>query len=185
MTKAIHALKNGKSTGLDCISNEMLKCSELILLPCYVKLFNSILCTGFYPKHWKTGYIIPIFKSGSKYDPSDYRGIAIISCIGKLFNSILNNRFDSYLTKFNVISESQIGFQKKSRTVDHMFILRTLIEKCIANKTYLYTCFVDFRKAFDSVVHKALLLKLQNIGIVGYFYSIIKNMYNDNFLQVR
>lgn len=71
VTKAIHALKNGKSTGLDCISNEMLKCSELILLPCYVKLFNSILCTGFYPKHWKTGYIIPIFKSGSKYDPSD------------------------------------------------------------------------------------------------------------------
>lgn len=72
-----------------------------------------------------------IFKSGSKYEPFDNKGIAIISCIGKLFNSILNNRFESYLTNFNVISESQIGSQKKSRTVDHMLILKILIEKCI------------------------------------------------------
>ena len=183
--KALHTLKNGKSTGLDCVSNEMLKCSESILLPCFVKLFNSILCTGFYPKQWKTGYIVPIFKSGSRSDPSDYRGIAIISCIGKLFNSLINIRLDNYLDKFKIISETQIGFQKRARTVDHMFILRTLIEKCFSDKKYLYTCFVDFRKAFDSVVHEALLLKLQKIGIGGYFYNVIKNMYFCNILQVR
>ena len=185
ISKSIRSLKNGKSTGLDCISNEMIKCGECVLLPCLVKLFNGILCSGFYPKQWKAGYICPIFKTGVKSDPSDYRGIAIISCIGKLFNSVLTNRLDNYLEKHKIISETQVGFQKRARTSDHMFILRTLIEKYTSKKAFLYTCFIDFKKAFDSVIHEALMLKLQNIGIGGPFYRVIKNMYMENTLRIR
>ena len=66
-----------------------------------------------------------------------------------------------------------------------MFILRTLIEKYACNKSKLFVCFVDFEKAFDSVLHSALLLKLANLDIKGPFYDIIKSMHRENDLHVR
>ena len=75
-----------------------------------------------------------------------------MGCLGKLFNSVLNNRLNEYLTENNVISKTQIGFQKKARTTDH-----TLSTK--QNKSKLFTCFIDFKEAFDSVLHQTLFLK--------------------------
>ena len=66
-----------------------------------------------------------------------------------------------------------------------MFILRTLIEKYACNKSKLFACFVDFEKAFDSVLHSALLLKLAKLDIKGPFYDIIRSMYRENDLHVR
>ena len=183
--KCIHSLKNRKSRGLDCIMNEMIKAGEDVLLPCIHKLFNAALQLGIYPAVWKKGYIRPIFKSGERFDPSNYRGITIMSCIGKLFNSVLNNRLDDYLSENNIISETQIGFKKKARTIEHMFVL-TLIEKYTKqSNARLFTCFIDFKKAFDSVIHKAVFLKMQNVGISGLFYNIVKDMYDGNILQLK
>ena len=67
-----------------------------------------------------------------------------------------------------------------------MFVLRTLIEKYTnQNKTRLVTCFIDFKKAFDSVLHRAVFLKMQNAGITSLFYNIIRNMYVDNILRLK
>ena len=66
-----------------------------------------------------------------------------------------------------------------------MFILRTLIENYVCNKSKLFACFVDFEKAFDSVLHSALLLKLAKLDIKGPFYDIIRNMCRENDLHVR
>ncbi len=109
--------------------NEMLKCSQLHVLPCIVKLFNLILSTGVYPESWKIGYIRPIFKGDDPCDPTNYRGIAVMPCLSKLFNAILNTRLQSFLDSNEIINNEQIGFQPKARTSDHMFVLRTLIEK--------------------------------------------------------
>ena len=111
-----------------------------------------------------------------------------MSCLGKLFNSVLNTRLKEYLTENNVISKTQIGFQKKAKTTDHIFVLRMLIEKYTKqNKAKLFTCFIDFKKAFDSVLHQTLFLKLQNLGITGLFYNtcIMKNIYIDNILRIK
>ena len=60
------------------------------------------------------GYITPIFKSGDRFDSSNYRGITIMSCVGKLFNSILNNRLDTYLNENEIINEHTNRFSKES-----------------------------------------------------------------------
>jgi hypothetical protein len=84
----------------------------------------------------------------------------MMSCLAKLFNKILSNRLEKFFETNNIIKKEQIGFMKKSRTSDHVFILRTLIDKMkIIGKSKLFCCFVDFRKAFDTVVHPALFLK--------------------------
>ena len=151
-----------------------------------VFFFFYALQLGIYPEEWKKGYINPIFKAGERCDPSNYRGITIISCLGKLFNSVLNNRLDEYLSENNIISETQTGFKKKARTSDHIFVLRTLIEKYSKqSNSRLVTCFTDFKKGFDSVLHQGVVLKMQNAGIKGLFYNIFKNMYTDNILRMK
>ena len=86
---------------------------------------------------------------------------------GKIVNSVLNNRLQKYLDKEKNIMPNQVGFQPKARTADHMFILRTVIEKSLANNNKLYVCFVDFAKAFDTVLHSALLYKLRKNNLWG------------------
>ena len=70
----------------DNVSNEMLKYSTTTLLPCLHKLFNLVFSSRVYPSSWATGYITSIFKTGDCRQPGNYRGIAIISNVGKLFN---------------------------------------------------------------------------------------------------
>lgn len=134
---------------------------------------------------WARGYIIPIHKKGNASDPNNYRGITISSNIGKLFNNVLNSRLTIYLNENNLISEQQIGFRKKCRTSDHMFILKCIMEQYRQSKNKLYICFVDFAKAFDGVWHKGLLYKMNKIDISSRFYNVIKNMYQKISLQVR
>ena len=170
-------LKCKKAPGLDRIKNEMLKYSQHILTPLLIRLFNGILQTGIYPSSWSNSYIIPIHKSDDPTLPANYRGIAISSSLAKLFNTILNNRLNEFIISNSVINEVQIGFRKGSRTSDHMFIIKTLIDKYTMNGNKLFACFVDFRKAYDSVNHMKLLLKLKHIGVGSLFYNLVKDMY--------
>ena len=108
--KAIKNLKNQKSAGNDRIRNEMHKCGENLIISPLTKLFNIILETGIYPDLWTKGLITPIYKSGDKSDPSNYRGICVTSCLGKLFCSILNIRLLEFVQTRNILHPSQIGF---------------------------------------------------------------------------
>lgn len=98
-----------------------------------------------------------------------------------MFNTILNNRLDSFLADKNFINECQIGFTKKARTADHMFILKS----CSKPGGKLYACFVDFRKASDKVIHAGLKIKLLQLGAGTKFYNIFKSMYNNSQSCVR
>ena len=183
---AIHHLKNGKASGLDGIPSEMLKAGCTILTPLLQKLFNFIFSNSLYPVQWSSAYISPIYKSGDSNMPENYRGIVINSCIGKLFSTVLNNRLDKYLIDNNLINKCQIGFSKKARTSDHIFVLKTLIDKYINRKGgKLFACFIDLRKAFDTVIHAGIRYKLIKYGISGKLYSIIKDMYRKSELCVR
>jgi hypothetical protein len=97
--------------------------------------------------------ITPIFKSGDKTNPNNYRGICVTSCLSKFLCIVLNERLSKFSPEQNLMHPSQIGFQSGHRTADHIFNLKTLIDKHIKqNKNdKIYACFVDFKKAFDSV----------------------------------
>ena len=176
VAKCMKTLKNNKASGLDGICNEMLKYSQHVMLPVLTKLFNFILLSRKYPRQWCEGYIVPVSKGADITLPSNYRGITILSCLAKLFNTLLNDRISNYLEKRKLLDEKQIGFKKGFRTTDHMFVLRTLIEKYTRNGK-LYACFIDFKKAFDSIDHTNLLYKLKQLDISSNIYHLIKDMY--------
>ena len=89
--RAINSFKNNKSTSFDLVSNEMLKSSLPILLdPIYV-LFTTMVENSLYASAWKLDILSPVHKKGLKDDPNNYRGIAVSSHFGKLFNTVLKN----------------------------------------------------------------------------------------------
>ncbi len=174
------SLKNKKSCGLDGISNEMLKHSSSKLKDAILKLFNIVLKSGHFPEIWKENLITPIFKQGEKYDPNNYEALQSAVISEKLFCSIINDRLVQFIQEHKILNNCQIGFMPKQRTSDHIYTLHTLIQKIRStNKTRkIFGCFIDFQKAFDSVWHNGLFLKLIQGGIGGRTYDIIKDIYN-------
>ena len=104
------SLKNNKAVGLDSLSNEMLKCGYPHLKNYFQRLFNSILTQESYPSKWKKAYLSPVHKGATLNNLNNYRGISIVSCAAKLFNTILTKRLDVFLKDNALINPVQIGF---------------------------------------------------------------------------
>jgi hypothetical protein len=83
-----------------------------------------------------------------------------------------------FLEKHQIIDTCQVGFTKKARTTDHLFILNCIIDTyCNSKDGRVFACFVDFQKAFDTVIHTGIKIKLLHAGVGSLFYNIISRMY--------
>ena len=133
-------------------------------------LLNNIMESGYYPTSWNQVLICSIYKSGKKNDPN---------YLGKSFNTILYNRLQNELQKILFYPlPKQAGFRKDHRTSDRIFTLFSLINKYIEKGKYLYTCFVDFQKAYDSIRRDSLKHKLEQLGIKGNYLATITSIYS-------
>ena len=121
--KCIKKLKNNQSCGYDGMLNEFLKTSSKLLLA-VTTLFNIVLHTGNIPH--AIVYISPVYKGKGKVnDPDNYRGITVLSCIGKLFTSVINDRIHYFLETSDILGTEQSGFRKGHSTMDHLFLFFT------------------------------------------------------------
>lgn len=184
--KCIHKLKHNKACGTDKIINEFIVYTYPKLCKVYVKLFNLVLTSGKIPKDWVVGIIVPIYKNkGSIYNADNYRGITLLSCVGKLFTHVVNDRIKTLLDDNNSLGEEQAGFRQGYSTVDHIFALNFIVNLYLYKGRRLFCTFVDYRKAFDSVDRIILWRKLLSHNIDGLVLRIIKNMYESAKSCVR
>ncbi|UYV75049.1 hypothetical protein LAZ67_12002232 [Cordylochernes scorpioides] len=171
----VKKLANGKAVGLDGIPNELLKNLPTPTLTKLKNLFNKIMSTEKYPQLWTNSIVHPIYKSGDKNNPTNYRGIALCSNISKLFTTILRNRLNNWIEKREIILENQAGFRKNRSCTDHILLLNSLIQLSLRRKRgKLNVFFVDLTKAFDTVPHDLLWQKLHKMGISNKFVMLIK-----------
>ena len=180
-------LKNGKGTGIDVIRNEMIAPLVSTYPLLLIRAFNDIiinhkrLC-----RDWLHSLITALHKKGAKDDPGNYRGISLMSCLGKLFLTIINNRLVKFSLENNLLSPGQLGFVIGNRTSDPHIILHNLLQKyCHQKNRRIYGCFVDFSKAFDTVPRDILLHKLRQKGIDGRVLEIIKPLYHEDSASVK
>ena len=150
-------LRNCKSPGEDNILNEYIKNSLPKLSGLYCKLFNKILNSSNFPEAWTTGLIVPIYKNkGDRSDCNNYRGITLLSCLGKLFTSILNERLKQYCIVDNIIDENQAGYREKYSTTFHIFSLKLLIDLFFSKNRNPFCACIAYKKAFDLIRQAAL-----------------------------
>ena len=89
-------------------------------------------------------------------NPDNHRGIVITSVVSKVYNHILNRRLTNWAEREDKVIEEQAGFRSGYSTVDHIFTLYALVQKYLMKNSKLYVAFVDFIKAFDSVIKYVL-----------------------------
>ena len=146
-------------------------------MPYLVDLFNFVFESGTFPSDWSDGLLVPLHKKGSFCDPGNYRGITLLSMLGKLFTRIINRRLDDWAEQYGIYVEAQYGFRKGRSTTDCLFILHTVINRFIENGDKLYAFFVDYSKAYDYIVRENLWYKLFHCGVRGKILNIITSMY--------
>ena len=111
----------------------------------------------------------------------------MMNALLKVLCLTLNERLKIYLYKMNTINKAQIGFEAKCRTLDHILTLKTLINKHVNDKSKkkVFACFVDFRKAYDTIWQKGLFHKFNDNGINEPFLSILKRIYSNSACAVK
>ena len=150
-----------------------------------LSLSNKLFSMGYFPKEWSEGFIIPLHKKGSINEAENYRGITLLSALGKLFSRMINNRLSEWAEHYYVLIEAQAGLRPGMGTVDNIFVLRGLITHHLNHGKKLFCAFVDFTKAFDYVVRDNLWFKLVKLGLRGNILNIIKSMYESVKSRVK
>ncbi|RUU23914.1 reverse transcriptase domain-containing protein, partial [Mesorhizobium sp. M6A.T.Ce.TU.016.01.1.1] len=127
------------------------------------KLFNEVVCSRF-PRTWPQHVIHPIHKIGDTVDPNNYKTIMIGHTLAKLYATTIDIYLSDWLESAG-IRAGQVGFRKEHQIVDHIFSLRAIIEEAKHRNSKIYCCFVDFRKAFDTVPRDLLMKKLRSFEL--------------------
>ena len=181
-------IKLKSSTGHDKLSNKLVK--EIIqpIARPLTHIFNLSLSTGVVPDIFKLAKVIPIFKTGDKCNPNNYRPISLLPAFSKILEKIVHKRLLKFLCKHNIIYPQQYGFLKGRSTEQAMADIILMISNAIDNKSLSLGIFLDLSKAFDSISHKILLQKLSRYGIRGvslkwfnsYLSGRLQYVLNDN-----
>lgn len=126
-----------------------------------------------------------IYKKGDKLNPNNYRPIALLSTLLKLFTQVLHERLNEWATMANILPEAQGGFRKNRGCDDQIFVLNTAITLGTRHKGKVYACFFDFARAFPSCPHDKLWHKLNSIGVSTKFIRILRKIYEKSSTEVR
>ena len=176
--RSIRNLKSGKAAGIDSVPAEFLKNSIDIISPILAQLFNKIFETGTFPLLWQRQLLTAIYKKGDDSDPSNYRGVSLISIVSKVFLGIIYLRIEKFCTSKNLLVEEQGGFRKGRWTIDNAFVLHCHVKAALSNKGHLYTLFVDYSKCFDLIGRDFLWYKLIKLGFSKKLVKLLMSIYS-------
>ena len=127
------------------------------LTPVLTILFNNCMIAGIFPDPLKIAKVLPLFKSGDKNKIENYRPISILPILSKIFEKLINKRMIGFFDENDVIYEKQFGFRKQHSTVHALNTAVTQILNSLNNNKIVVGVFLDFSKAFDTVVHNILI----------------------------
>ena len=182
--RALGETKVGKAAGMDGVRAEMLKKGGVSVLEWLVRLFNVCFLLSVVPVDWVCACIVPLFKGkGDVCECCNYRGISLLSVVGKVYGRVLINRIRDRTEQ--VISEVQGGFRRGRGCMDQVFIVRQICEKYLAKGKNVYFAFMDLEKAYDRVDRDALWNVLRLYGIDGKLLGAVKSLYDGSEACVR
>ena len=179
IVKNLKALNANKSVGPDGLHAVLLKELASQVAGPLKALFDMTLAKGKLPSDWKMANIIPIFKKGSQNIAENYRPISLTSTLCKMMEHLIREAIMKHLTEHKLLSPKQYGFVSGRSTTTQLLYF---IDKCanfINEGNVVDTIYFDFAKAFDSVPHQRLLLKLDAYGIKGDVFNWIKDFLVD------
>ena len=155
----------------------LLKCAAELAQALKVMISQS-LTHGFIPSSLKRAAITPVFKSGTKTSPSNYRPISLTFTIIKVFERIIR-KVVAFMNRQGHLNNTQHGFRSGRSCLSALLDVFDDLMHMHSSDTTVDMIYLDFSKAFDKVDHGVLLHKLKDLGITGklgiWFFQFLTN----------
>ncbi len=172
---SVSQMNDNRAPGVDCLTAEILKNGGERMFELLEVVIRDVWGRGA-PQDWRDAVLVSIYKGGAKSECGNFRGISLLSVVGKMFSRVIMNRLTAVLAE-RILPESQCGFRAGRGTVDMIFSVRQLQEKCREQNVPLYHCFIDLSKAFDSVNRDTLWKILLRLGCPERFVAILRSLH--------
>jgi len=184
---AIRKLKMGKAPGMDGVLTSVIKSaadavgtsklkSGNTVVEAITLMFNYVFDREVRPERWGSGVVFPLYKQDSRMQPGNYRPITLLSAMGKLFGSVVENRLSTWSEKTGVIADEQGGFRRGRGTPDQIFLLKEIISSRKAWGLPTLVTYIDARKAYDTVWREGNYVRLFDVGLQGKLWRQIQAM---------
>ena len=173
------------TTELNSIPVKVFKQISPIIAPVICLLINLSITKGIFPDILKIARITPILKKGEKHFCGNYRPIASLPILSKIYERVIANRLIGFMDKYSIINRAQFGFLRGKSTSDAIHYLIDFIHNNLDNKRCVINVQVDLKKAFDTVNHEILMKKLYNYGIRGTPSDLLKSYLSNRKQFVR
>jgi len=184
LEEAVRHLRNGRSKDGAGVIAEMIKAGGEALIAVLLDLFNQVIAqNGSPPQTWRQTTITVLYKSGNPQLPQNYRPIAMIPLLYKLFARLLYSRLLPILDKAQ--SHDQAGFRRGYCTEDHLFTFTCLEEKAREWQRPLWIAALDFKKAFDTVEHSCLWEALRQQQVPNSYVKLLHTLYAQQSATVK
>lgn len=183
--KILRDLPRSSSPGPDGIPNILLIEGRHMLAEVLVAFFNFILINGQLPSEWKTAHVTPIHKGGSRTQCSNYRPVSLTCTLCKVFERLMKNYMLNYLLHNRLLHGTQHGFLPNRSCATAILSFLNEVTSAVDDHLLVDAVFLDFSKAFDSIPHRRLLLKLKSYGFGGHILAWISSYLSDRTQCVK
>uniref|UniRef100_A0A803JAV9 Reverse transcriptase domain-containing protein n=1 Tax=Xenopus tropicalis TaxID=8364 RepID=A0A803JAV9_XENTR len=182
--KRLEHVKVNKGPGPDGIHPRVLnELSAVIAKPLHL-IFQDSLRSGMVPRDWRIANVVPLFKKGSRSQPENYRPVSLTSVVGKLLEGVIRDRVLEYIAVHNTISLCQHGFMRNRSCQTNLVAFYEEVSRNLDAGMAVDVIYLDFAKAFDTVPHRRLMIKLRNIGLEHNICNWIENWLKDRVQRV-
>jgi hypothetical protein len=165
--------------GWDSIPAVILKDNKTSLKTILAHIINNSISTGIFPRELKIANVIPIFKSSSPEEITNYRPVSLLTTLSKIYERAFYTRLLNFLNEQKILFKSQFGFREKCSTVMAIINLLDRIIDALDQGKAAIGIFIDFSKALDTVNHNILFDKLEHYGIRGTAKNLVISYLTD------
>jgi hypothetical protein len=181
--RAVKDVKNGKAVGFDGIQGEMIKYGGSCMIDSVWRMCEIMWRSEGVPDDWSRGVIVPVWKAGDRTNVANYRGITLLSVVGKMYAIVLNTRLREWSEERGVICEEQGGFRRGRGCRDQLLSLVEIVR--MKKRGGLFCAFLDVKKAYDRVFRDGLWERVREEGVRGKMWRVLKCMYRNVQSAVR
>ncbi len=176
--------KTISSCGPDGCPSKFLRLFPEMCVP-LSNLFNMSMRQQFVPHAWKIANVVPIYKGkGSKLDVTNYRPISLTNVFCKLMEKLVRKKVVDYLDTNALISPFQSGFRSGHSTLSQLLLAHSKYVESFNNRACIDAVYTDLSKAFDSISHTKLLVKLYAYGVNSNVCCWIQNFLSNRHQRV-
>ena len=177
--KSLCQLKQSNTKGTDQIDGKIIHLSALFTTDTITYIYNLIIEKNKFPRAFKEAKVIPLYKSGERSDPSNYRPISILSVLSKPVEKHVNEHIMKHFLTNNLLHKNQSGLRPHHSC--HT-ALTDLIDAWLSDINLNKICgalFIEFAKAFGVISHNLLLKKMNLYGLTTDTLNLIKSFLSD------